>query len=148
MTQHSFTRTTRRLCARLIAVALLAASPYPAVAGQTRPSVTGTWQISVVHGHAIPFGLQLEQDGAKVKGTLAIPPMHGGAREALPLEGEILEGTFKLKTSESSDASGPARTTVAIAGRLLDDGTMEGTIEGKMGTMKWTAERLRGPGKR
>jgi hypothetical protein len=139
MTQPSLTEESNRRWTSMLVVGLLVASSQFAGA-QGRASVTGTWQISVVHGHAIPFGLQLEQDGSKVTGTLAIPPVHGGTREAVPLEGTIVDGVLTLETAAHAEST---QTKVTLDGRLRDDGTMEGTIVGKMGTMKWTAERLR-----
>ena len=91
-------------------------------------SVVGTWVIDV-HGHQV--GLGLEQDGAKLKGTLVIM-----GRNVL-VEGDYENRTFTLVNAPDE------ATKVKLWGRLKDDGTMEGDIETDHGTLHWKAERLR-----
>jgi hypothetical protein len=93
-------------------------------------SVVGTWVIEV-HGHQV--GLGLEQDGAKLKGTLVIM-----GRNVL-VEGGYENHAFTLANAADEP------TKVKLWGRLKDDGTMEGDIETDHGTMHWKAERLKAP---
>src|SRR5262245_61557387 len=102
--------------------------------------ISGAWQLSVMHGdHGVPFGLELKQDHTAVSGTLFVPALHGGASEKVAVEGTFVEQALSLKTPAegSSVAAG-----LTIVGKLKDDGTFEGTLTGKMGTMDWTATRL------
>jgi hypothetical protein len=62
---------------------------------------------------------------------------------AVKLSGDIADGAFKLSGTVEG-AKEP--TTLAISGKLLDDGSMEGTFEMPghgHGSMSWTAERLK-----
>jgi hypothetical protein len=59
------------------------------------------------------------------------------------LSGEIADSAFKLSGTVEG-AKEP--NTLAISGKLLDDGSMEGTFEMPghgHGSMPWTAERLK-----
>jgi hypothetical protein len=59
------------------------------------------------------------------------------------LSGEFADGAFKLSGTVEG-AKEP--TTLAISGKLLDDGSMEGKFEMPghgHGAMSWTAERLK-----
>ena len=113
-----------------------------ALTGTPQPSggtVGGTWQMNVMHDHAIPFGIELKQDGTAVSGTLLIPALHGGKRESVTLEGTFVNGALALASTNDAESG---RAAITITGTLKDDGTMEGEMSGSMGTMKWTAEKL------
>jgi hypothetical protein len=131
----------------MVCVGLVAAPHLPGTAsiaaltgqGAKAANVAGTWQMSVMHDHAIPFGLEIKQNGAALTATLVTPAMHGGSRESIAFSGTLAEATVTLRNVDDSDGK---RKPVTIVGRLLDDGTMAGTLVGQMGEMKWTAERL------
>jgi hypothetical protein len=114
------------------------ASPAPA---QQKPAgsltdVSGVW-IMLVEGHQI--GLELEQDGAAVKGVMLVM----GRRQLL--EGTYQDRTLTLKAEKMEDGSGgPHGDPKAgpIEARMLDDGTLEGELSTNKGRTKWTGERL------
>jgi hypothetical protein len=110
-----------------IVVAQLAMVTSLIVGQSSADSVVGTWVIDV-HGHQV--GLGLEQDGARLKGTLVIM-----GRSVL-VEGEYENGAFTLVNAADEP------TKLKLWGRLKDNRTMEGDIETDHGTMHWTAERL------
>jgi hypothetical protein len=107
------------------------------------PTVTGTWQMGLQGGHVVPVALVLKQDGKTVTGTIALPTQHVGERKEVELTGEFEAGALKL----AGDVDGAVEPTrVEIEGKLLEDGTMEGSFaliakDAHRGT--WTAERLK-----
>ena len=102
------------------------------------PSLTGQWQMTIVHGqdHGVPVGLELQQSGNTVTGTFHTPRSHG---DPVPLDGEFTEGTLRLRGGEDEKSS------LELRGTLKEDGTLQGTLWGRMGRMTWTAERLGKP---
>ena len=77
-------------------------------------------------------------------GTIAMPTQHVGERLDIALTG-ALDGAALTLSGKADEAAEP--TTIEIAGKLLEDGTMEGTVEVVMGNgthrANWTAERLK-----
>ena len=118
-----------------LAIAAAAADP---------PTVTGTWNMGVQGDHVIPIALVLKQQDKKVTGTIALPVDRSGKRIDVELSGEFVSGALKLSGSAENDGQS---TTVAIAGTLKDDGSLEGTlsasVHGQGHEMPWTAERLK-----
>jgi hypothetical protein len=107
------------------------------------PNITGTWNMGLEGDHVIPVALVLKQDGHKLTGTIALPTQNAGDRVEVRLSGEFADGAFKLSGTVEG-AKEP--TTLAISGKLLDDGSMEGKFEMPghgHGSMSWTAERLK-----
>ena len=107
------------------------------------PSLTGTWNMGLQGGHVVPVALVLKQEGKVVTGTIAMPTQHVGERKEIEMNGVFSGGELKL-TGVVDGAVDP--TTIEIAGRLLDDGTMEGTVVMKAKethSVPWTAERLK-----
>jgi hypothetical protein len=107
------------------------------------PSITGTWNMGLEGDHVIPVALVLKQDGQKLTGTIALPTQNAGNRVEVKLTGEVADGAFKLSGTVEG-AKEP--TTLAISGKLLEDGSMEGKFEMPghgHGAMSWTAERLK-----
>jgi len=107
-------------------------------------NITGTWNMGVQGGHVVPVALVLKQDGKTVTGTIAMPTQHVGERLDIALTG-ALDGAALTLSGKADEAAEP--TTIEIAGKLLEDGTMEGTVEVVMGNgthrANWTAERLK-----
>jgi hypothetical protein len=107
------------------------------------PNITGTWNMGLEGDHVIPVALVLKHEGHTLTGTIALPTQNAGSRVEVKLSGEIADGAFKLSGTVEG-AKEP--TTLAISGKLLDDGSMEGTFEMPghgHGSMPWTAERLK-----
>ena len=125
---------------RLISVIALGAS-LSALAES--PNLTGTWNMGVEGDHVIPVALVLKQDGKKLTGTIALPTQNAGQRVEVALAGELADRSFTLSGTVEG-AKEP--TKLDISGKLLDDGSMEGTFvmpgHGH-GSMSWTAERLK-----
>ena len=103
-------------------------------------NVTGTWNMGLQGGHVVPVALTLEQDGKRVKGVILLPSQRAGERVEVPLTGELIDTALSL-SGTMENAAEP--TTIEIAGTILDDGSMEGTITSPHGKMPWTAERLK-----
>jgi hypothetical protein len=127
------TNTFVRLVAGVAFAAVYAASGI--IAQQS--NLTGTWQMTIVHGkdHGVPIGLELTQDGDKLTGVLHTP--HGDKMS--------LSGTFVNKALQLSSDANDGVTPLKVNGELKEDGTLEGSLSGRMGDMKWTAERLGKP---
>jgi len=107
------------------------------------PNVAGTWNMGVQGGHVVQIALVLKQDGSTVTGTIAMPTPNEGQLVEVGLTG-ALDGA--ALTLSGTVEHGSERRTIEISGKVLDDGTMEGTIavNGKDGhSMNWTAERLK-----
>jgi hypothetical protein len=114
-----------------------------ALAAAESPNITGTWNMGLEGDHVIPVALVLKQDGHNLTGTIALPTQNAGNRVEVKLAGEFADGAFKLSGTVEG-AKEP--TTLAISGKLLDDGSMEGKFEMPghgHGAMSWTAERLK-----
>ncbi len=107
------------------------------------PNISGTWNMGVEGDHVIPVALVLKQDGRKLTGTIALPTRNSGERVDVALSGELADRSFTL-SGTLEGAKEP--TKLDISGKLLDDGSMEGTFvmpgHGH-GSMSWTAERLK-----
>jgi hypothetical protein len=106
-------------------------------------NLTGTWNMGLQGGHVIPVALVLKQDGRKLTGTIALPTQNAGQRVDVALSGDFVDQAFTLSGTVEG-AKEP--TTLDISGKLLEDGSMEGTFvmpgHGH-GSMSWTAERLK-----
>jgi hypothetical protein len=105
-------------------------------------NVTGTWNMGLQGGHVVPVALVLKQDGKTVTGTITLPTQHGD-RKDVEMKGEFDAGALKI-SGEVDGAVDP--TTIEIEGKLLEDGSMEGTvamIAKETHRMQWTAERLK-----
>jgi len=129
----------RTTIAALVAVITLAAG-LSAQEKKPAATVTGTWNMGLQGGHVIPVALTLEQNGTKVKGIILLPSQRAGERVEVPLAGELVDAALSLSGTVEHAAE---PTTIEIAGTLLDDGSMEGTITSPHGKMPWTAERLK-----
>jgi hypothetical protein len=107
------------------------------------PNLTGTWNMGIEGDHVIPVALVLKQDGKRLTGTIALPTQNAGQRVDVALSGELADRSFTLSGTVEG-AKEP--TKLDISGKLLDDGSMEGTFlmpgHGH-GSMSWTAERLK-----
>ena len=107
------------------------------------PNISGTWNMGVEGDHVIPVALVLKQDGKELTGTIALPTQNAGQRVDVALSGELADRSFTLSGTVEG-AKEP--TKLDISGKLLDDGSMEGTFvmpgHGH-GSMSWTAERLK-----
>jgi hypothetical protein len=107
------------------------------------PNISGTWNMGVEGDHVIPVALVLKQDGKKLTGTIALPTQNAGQRVDVALSGELADRSFTLSGTVEG-AKEP--TKLDISGKLLEDGSMEGTFvmpgHGH-GSMSWTAERLK-----
>jgi len=108
-------------------------------------SLTGTWNMGLQGGHVIPVALVLKQDGESLTGTISMPTQRIGNTVDVALKGEIAHGAFTL-TGAVENAKEP--TTLEIAGKLNDEGMLEGTLTMVGGDashrgMPYTAERLK-----
>jgi hypothetical protein len=111
-----------------------------ALVAEPAPTVGGTWQMGIQGDHVVPVALVLKQDGQTVTGTIALPGQQPGSRFEVDLAGEFVDHTLTL--SGTFDHGGH-ENTIAIAGTLAKDGSLEGTVTGPHGKMSFTAERLR-----
>jgi hypothetical protein len=123
---------------------MLMAAVLALTLADSAPNITGTWNMGVQGGHVVPVALVLKQDGKTVTGTIAMPTQHVGERLDIALTG-TLDGAALTLSGKADEAAEP--TTIEIAGKLLEDGTMEGAVEVVMGKgthrANWTAERLK-----
>src|SRR4051812_6354518 len=104
------------------------------------PNISGTWNMGLQGDHVIPTALVLKHDGRKLTGTIQMPTQRIGDRKEVTLDGEFADSAFTL----SGTVDGAAEpTTLEIAGKLNDDGSMEGTLKSPHGKIPWTAERLK-----
>jgi hypothetical protein len=104
-------------------------------AAATATGVAGSWKVSLHGQHIIPVGMELEQDGRKVTGTLML--WNGD----VTLDGELVDGTMKVSGRlEPTDGTPAGDRTVTAT--LLPNGTLEGTFGGDHGQIKLTAERF------
>jgi hypothetical protein len=121
----------------IIAVCTLLASLVTAQETKAPVSVAGVWLI-LMEGHQV--GLGLEQEGAKLTGTLQIMGKN------VPVDGDFIDSTLTLTGDAAVGAHGDRQTVpLKITATLKDDGTLEGEMNTARGPMKWTAERLKPP---
>lgn len=136
-------RLTRLIGALTLGAAVTATALHAQSAGDTTTgSVAGSWRLALQGGdHVVPMGLELEQNGRALTGTL----MAQG--KEVPLAGEITNGAFRLTPTvkaEVEDRSGHGHSgPLEITGKLLEDGTMSGEFSSPKGGIPWTAERLK-----
>ena len=129
---------------RIVVCAILAVlTAGPTVSAQAKSAgsltdVTGVW-IMLIEGHQV--GLELEQDGADVKGVML---MMG---QRILLTGTFSDRQLSLVREKTEDAPvnphGEREKGGPITARMLDDGTMEGELMTNRGRTKWTGERLK-----
>jgi hypothetical protein len=125
-------------CVGLIVATLLMVSPS---AYAEEPNLTGTWNMGLQGGHVIPTPLVLTQDGKSLSGTIGIPTQNFGDRIEVKLVGEVVDRAFNLTGTVEG---GKDKTTIAIDGTILEDGTLEGHVDvPPHGKLPWTAERLK-----
>ena len=115
-----------------IALTLLAG----ALAAQ-QGSIAGKWTLVVesssASGHEIPpVELELQQTGKKIIGNFVIAD-HGD----LPLEGEFVDGALSLHATEDGYMK------LELKGKLMNDGTLTGSMKSQMGDLTWTAKRTK-----
>jgi hypothetical protein len=101
-------------------------------------NVTGTWNMGLEADHVIPTAFVLKQDGKQLTGTIALPTRDGHRME-IQLSGSIADGAFSL----TGTVEGTEPSTIDLAGKLTDEGSLEGTMKSRHGTWKWTAERFK-----
>ena len=118
----------------LIWIIALAAS----LSAAETPNVTGTWNMGLEADHVIPTAFVLKQDGKQLIGTIALPTRDGHRME-IQLSGSIADGAFSL----TGTVEGTEPSTIDLAGKLTDEGSLEGTMKSRHGTWKWTAERFK-----
>ena len=124
----------------MIAVLALAGSLSAQTKTTEAPSLTGTWNMGVQGGHVIPVALVLTQDGTMLSGTLAMPTQRSGQTVDVPLKGNVTNGALTM-SGTVENAKEP--TTIAISGKLNDEGIIEGTLAMQGHDMPYTAERLK-----
>jgi hypothetical protein len=118
----------------LIGIIALAAS----LSAAETPNITGTWNMGLEADHVIPTAFVLKQDGKQLTGTIALPTRDGHRME-IQLSGSIADGAFSL----TGTVEGTEPSTIDLAGKLTDEGSLEGTMKSRHGTWKWTAERFK-----
>ncbi len=120
----------RPILAGLCLIALAAAGA--ARAADEPAKVAGKWALSVEGGPRMVFQtLTLEQDGAKIKGTLQSP------RGPIPFEGAVKGKniSFTVKRADQDQA-------FEYNGTVNGD-TMKGSLRAGGETRNWTARRLK-----
>jgi len=131
---------TMMIAVLALAVGLSAQTKKPEAQG-----LTGTWNMGLQGGHVIPVALVLKQDGEALTGTISMPTQRIGQTVDVALKGEIANGALTLSGTVEG-AKDP--TTIAITGKMNDEGMLEGTVSmsgssGPHGDMPYTAERLK-----
>jgi hypothetical protein len=129
----------------MIAVLALAGGLSAQTKKAEAQGLTGTWNMGLQGGHVIPVALVLEQDGDALTGTISMPTQRIGQTVDVALKGEIANGALTLSGTVEG-AKEP--TTIAITGKMNDEGMLEGTVTmGGRGDghhdMPYTAERLK-----
>ena len=102
------------------------------------PSISGTWNMGLEADHVIPTAFVLKQDGKVLTGTIALPTRDGHRME-IQLSGSIADGAFSL----TGTVEGAEPSKLDLAGKLVDDGSLDGTMTSRHGTWHWTAERFK-----
>ena len=134
-----------RMMTTAFAAAVLAAGLCAQHGKAESANLTGTWNMGLQGGHVIPVALVLKQDGEALTGVVSMPTQKIGQTVDVALKGTITKGAFTVK-GEVENAKEP--TTIEIAGKLNDEGMLEGTVTmGGQGdshrNMPYTAERLK-----
>jgi len=129
--------------------ALAAAGTAAAQTPQKNAPLTGTWTMGLIGDHVIPVALVLDQSGTALTGTFIF------MGKDFPVSGDVTDGKVTLKgkgpafgVRNAHDAgSAPQVADMIITGAVDADGALAGTLATKvgegMGTIKWTAERLK-----
>ena len=104
------------------------------------PNISGTWNMGLQGDHVIPTALVLKHDGRKLSGTIQMPTRSIGERTEVVLDGEFIDNAFTLSGTVGGGAEPIA---LDMAGKVNDDGSLEGTLTSRHGKMTWTAERLK-----
>lgn len=101
--------------------------------------IVGVWNVSVIADHVTPVGLRVEQDGARMKGTLTIM---GGD---VPLSGDYSAGALSLSGEFTDDVRSRTGMTgaIKITAKMKDDGSIAGEFAMARGTFPLTGERLK-----
>jgi hypothetical protein len=135
----------RTMTTTMVVVMALAAGLAAQHGKAESASLTGTWNMGLQGGHVIPVALVLKQDGETLTGVVSMPTQKIGQTIDVALKGTIAKGAFSVK-GDVENAKEP--TTIEIAGKLTDEGMLEGTVTmGGQGdshrNMPYTAERLK-----
>lgn len=109
------------------------------VTGQTATSagtVEGVWSVTLM-SHQL--GLELQQDGTALTGTLNI---RGNLVEVV---GTFKDGALELRGvgAKLRGPDGGEPVELRLTGRLEADGTLAGQATSPKGPERWTAERLK-----
>lgn len=121
-----------------VALGIILAAAVAGAQPETKlDDVTGTWVINL-ESHQL--GLELEQKGTKVEGTL-----HAMGNQ-IPLVGTFVDRKLELK-GDPDDPLLPHGGSSAgpIVATMLDDGTLSGELSTNRGRAKWTGERFKKP---
>jgi hypothetical protein len=119
------------------AAALVVAAAAAAQPETKLTDVTGTWVINI-ESHQI--GLEIEQKGTTVEGTLH------AMGQRIPLAGTFIDRKLELKgVREEGQPSQGAADAGPIVATMLDNGTLEGELSTNHGRMKFVGERLGKP---
>ncbi len=130
----------------LAAAALLAAASVLTAQEDKKQNLTGSWKFSMHGDHVIPGGLTLEQEGTKVKGIFMF------MNNDIPVQGEFAGGVVSLSANARMQFRGPGGEDhggggedkkMKIEGKMIEDGTLSGEMEGPRGPIHWTAERFK-----
>jgi len=119
-------------------LALFALTFLTFAAPEGQPSVTGTWNLSVKSDHVIPIGMEITQEGSKIKGTLMLP--NGDFDLTGDFDGKVLTVNG---TQENAGGEQGKTAKVSFSGTLNEDGTLSGEFKSPHGMMPYTAERLK-----
>jgi hypothetical protein len=93
------------------------------------PTVAGKWSLTSDASSEGPSTLELKLDGTKVTGTIA------GPSGTYTVAGTYIEGKLVF----AMDYQG--QLTVSFTGKLLEDGSLAGTMDYGQGPVNWKAVR-------
>ena len=126
------------MVSKAIFIGIVLASSVLFAQGDTKlTDVTGTWVINL-ESHQL--GLELEQKGSKVEGTL-----HAMGNR-IPLVGTFIDRKLELKGDPEDQLLPHAGSDAGpIVATMLDDGTLSGELSTNRGRAKWTGERFKKP---
>jgi hypothetical protein len=117
-------------------LAMMAGVFLAAIAPAAAPAVTGTWSMTVDSPHGImTTALTLKEDGGNVTGTFT----SGGHLPDMNVTGTFANGTLKLEANESNSDQ---HSSITFTAKLLEDGTLSGSLSTEIGDMNWTAKRV------
>jgi len=133
---------------RILAMAaILATASVVSAQEDKKQNLTGSWKFSMHGDHVIPGGMTLEQEGTRVKGTFMF------MNNDIPVQGAFAGGVVSLSANARLQLRGPGGEDhgaqagdgkkLKIEGKMTDDGTLEGEMEGPRGPIRWTAERFK-----